>query len=99
MPRKTKKAMKKEIALTKAKYYRYNEKRKHYDPEWVKKGKRLTALRMARDLSQQQVADAIGKSVSYYKHMEQGYNNLSSLPLTAKNALENILRADIEDLF
>lgn len=57
---------------------------------------KLTALRIARGLRQQDVADSMGVTTSYYGMIEQGMR-LPQLQLAYK--LANFFNTSIEDIF
>lgn len=78
---------------------KYERLRAHYLPEWKEAGKRLLSLRKGAELTQEEVADKCGISLTYYRHLEQGYNNPRACTMDTKKALAKAFHIKAEELF
>lgn len=77
---------------------KWNEARQHYLPEWKKQGAKIKAKRLALGLTAQDMAEALGLSLGYYNHIEQGFNSFYALPVVKRHALCKTLKIKIDDL-
>lgn len=77
----------------------YNEARAHYLPEWKEIGGLIKARRVSLGLSQNTMAEKCGRSIQYYGHLEQGYNNPKTLPIEVKKIIANELNFTFEELW
>ncbi len=93
-----KRRTKKEIQ--KARYLKgYNEQRAHYLDEWKAIGETIKAKRLRLGLSQGEVAEQCGLSRSYYRHLEQGYNDPRKSKVSVKILLAEALCFEYEELW
>lgn len=77
----------------------YNEARAHYLPEWKETGAFIKAKRTEKGISQNEMAEKCGRSIQYYGHMEQGYNNPKTLPIAVKAIIAETLGFEFEELW